>query len=316
LVYVQKKGILISLFAVRTFIQIVVILCTLLVFGAAKLHFEDKLNRDMVTQQLIQPPLKEGTSLQLGQTGAAVALGGLRSLIAAVWNLRAFLYFEDLDWLKLEKSYEVITTLQPQTTHYWTTGAWHLHTNASVHHKEDTEISPFRRAALQRLYITKGSDFLEEGVKHNPDDWQLHNALARVWGDQFKLPDLERSLRHQNDLLACDTLPDYKRTMHERFRYYTMTQLPEHREEALKEGVRLYHASSRNRTPSLVNYLFALQNELNIPEEDRIPETELYSSKKQQLDWLKNLWDRRDQDFPVSGVRAKIEELQRENQTP
>ena len=84
----------------RTFIQIVVILCTLLVFGAAKLRFEDKLNQDLVAQRRSQPRLTEGTSLQLGQTGAAVALGGLRSLIAAVWNLRAFLHFENLDWIK------------------------------------------------------------------------------------------------------------------------------------------------------------------------------------------------------------------------
>jgi hypothetical protein len=316
LVYVQKKGILISLFAVRTFIQIVVILCTLLAFGAAKLHFEDQLNRDMVAQRLIQPPLKQGTSLQLGQTGAAVALGGLRSLIAAVWNLRAFLHFENLDWIKLEKSYQVITTLQPQTTHYWITGAWHLHTNASVHHKEDPELSPFRRAALQKLYITKGSDFLEEGVKHNPDNWKLHDALAKVWSDQFKLPDLERALRHYDNLLACDTVPAYRRTLYERFRYYTLCRLPSRHADALKEGVRLYKASSRNHTPSLVNYLFALQNEFNVSEEDRIPETELYSSKKQQLSWLQNLWDRRDQDFPMSGVRAKIKELQLENETP
>ena len=300
----------------RIFIQIVVILCTLLAFGAAKLHSEDQLHRDMVAQRLLQPPLKEGTSLQLGQTGAAVALGGLRSLIAAVWNLRAFLYFEDLDWIKLEKSYEVITTLQPQTTHYWITGAWHLHTNASVHYKEAPELSSFRRSALQRLYIKKGSDVLEEGVKQNPDNWKLHDALARVWSDPFKLPDLARSLRHYDDLLACDTIPAYRRNMFERFCFYTLCRIPSRRADALKEGVKLYQASAKNHTPSLVNYLFALQNELNIPAEDRIPESALYSSKKQQLRWLKNLWNRRDQDFPVSGVRAKIEQLERENESP
>ena len=88
----------------RVVFQLVVILCVLLGFGVAKLRFEDKLSQDMVEQKLIQPPLKEGTSLRLGQTGAAVALGGLRSLVASIWNLRAFVHFEDLNWLKLEES--------------------------------------------------------------------------------------------------------------------------------------------------------------------------------------------------------------------
>ena len=68
----------------RIVFQIVVILCVLIGFGAAKLSYEDQLNKDMVENQLIQPSLKQGTNLQLGQTGAAVALGGLRSLVAAM----------------------------------------------------------------------------------------------------------------------------------------------------------------------------------------------------------------------------------------
>lgn len=292
--------------------QILVIILTLSAFGAAKLKFEDQLNRDMVDNRLIQPPLKEGTSLQIGQTGATVALGGLRSLVAAVWNMRAFLHFEDLDWIKLEQAYEVITTLQPQTTHYWETGAWHMHTNASVYYKEDPELSSFRQAALQRQYINKGSAFLEEGVRQNPDNWKLHNALARVWSDYYKLPDLNRAVTHYDNTLSCESLPDYKRAMFERFRFYTMTRVPERYEEALKEGLRLYHASPRNRTPSLSNYIFALQNALAIPDNERIPEEQLFPNKKTQLQWLQNLLNRQRQNFPIHGVEAKIEQLRRE----
>jgi len=107
----------------RTIAQIIVIFVVLLGFGFAKYRYEDRLSRDMVNSKLIQPPLREGTSLQLGQTGAAVALGGLRSLVASIWNFRAFLYFEELNWIKVEEAYEIATTLQPQTTYYWETGA-------------------------------------------------------------------------------------------------------------------------------------------------------------------------------------------------
>jgi len=295
----------------RTAFQILVILTTLVGFGVGKLHFENQLNHDMVAQRLIQPPLAEGTSLELGQTGAAVALGGLRSLVAAIWNLRAFLYFEDLDWIKLEQSYKVITTLQPQNIYYWKTGAWHLHTNAAVYYKENPELSPFRRNALQKQYIQKGSEFLEDGVRHNPDSWELHSLLAQLWSDPFKYPDLERAVRHYDDTLACDTLPDYRRSMFERFRFYTMTRIPSQRAKALKEGIKLYHKSPQNRTPSLVNYIFALQNALDIPADQRIPDNQLYPSPEIQLQWLKNLWKRRNQNYPMNGVRAKIDELEK-----
>jgi len=297
-------------------LQILVITGTLIGFGAAKLHFEDRLNQDMVEQQLLQPPIKEGTSLQLGQTGWVVALGGLRSLVAAVWNMRAFLNFENLEWIKLEQNYHVITSLQPQNIHYWETGAWNLHTNASVYYNENPELSPLRRQAMRKLYIKKGSEFLEEGVRENPDSWKLHSALARLWSDQYKFPDLDRSVDHFEDTLACKSLPDYRRKMFERFRFYAMCRIPDRQNEALDLGIELYNASTINRTPSLINYIFALQNALEIPEADRISETDLFPNKKQQLHWLKNLWNRRNQDYPMAGVRAKIEELEEEAQQP
>lgn len=294
----------------RIFLQIIVILAVLISFGAAKLRFEDKLGQDMVEQQLIQPPLKDGTNLQLGQTGAAVALGGLRSLVASIWNLRAFLHFENLDWFKLEQSYEVITTLQPQTTHYWDTGAWHLHTNASVYFKENKDLSPFRRSAMRKKYINKGSAFLEDGIRQNPDNWKLHNSLARLWSDYHKLPDLERALKHYEDTLACESLPSYKRNQLRRFTFYTMTRVEDRERDAYKLGLSLYNESDRNHTPNLVCCLFALQNAIDLPEADRIPDSKLFPNEKTELAWLKNYFAHRGHDYPMDGVRAKISELE------
>jgi len=295
---------------VRALFHIIVIFCILLGFGAAKLRFEDRLNQDMVKARLIQPPLKKGTNLQLGQTSAAVALGGLRSLVASIWNLRAFLHFENLDWLKLEQSYEVITTLQPQTFHYWDTGAWHLHTNASVYYKENKDLSPIRRSAMRIQYIKKGSAFLEEGARQNPENWKLHLALARLWSDKHKSPDLPRALLHYEDTLACDTIPDYKRTQLERFTFYTMTRVQSRESDALALGLRLFDKSARNHTPNLVSCLFALQNSLNIPEADRIPDSKLFPNEQIELRWLKNYFKHRNFDYPMSGVRVKISELE------
>ena len=295
----------------RILFQITVIFCVLLGFGAAKLGCEDRLNQDMVEARLIQPPLREGTSLQLGQTGAAVALGGLRSLVASIWNLRAFLHFENLDWIKLEQSYDIITTLQPQTTYYWDTGAWHLHTNASVFYKENKELSPIRRSSMRMQYIKKGSALLEEGARLNPDNWNLHLALARVWSDHHKVPDLTRALHHYEDTLACDTVPGFKRTQLEREAFYTMTRVQSRKSDALALGHRLFNLTTKNHTPNLVCCIFALQNSLNTSEADRIPEAKLFPNEKLQLIWLRNYFDHRGQDYPMTGVRTKIDTLEK-----
>jgi hypothetical protein len=294
----------------RTTVQIIVITIVLLGFGYAKYQYEDRLSRDMVSQKLIQPPLREGTSLQLGQTGSAVALGGLRSLVAAIWNFRAFLHFEELNWIKVEEAYEVATTLQPQTTYYWETGAWHLHTNASSHYREKTDLSPFRRKSMQRRYIEKGSAFLELGVLQDPDNWKLHSNLSRIWSDHHKLPDIERALKHFDNTLNCESLPEFKRAQIRRFKYYAMTRMDAMREDAYRYGYSLFQESTDNHLPRLCCSLFALQNALDIPVNQRIPENKLFPDAESQLKWLKHYVDQESIGYPMTGVASKIQKLE------
>lgn len=295
----------------RIIIQIVVIFMVLLTFGFAKYRYEDQLSRDMVELKLIQPPLKEGTSLQLGQTGAAVALGGLRSLVAAIWNFRAYLYFEKQNWIKVEEAFEVATTLQPQTTYYWDTGAWHLHTNASAYYNENTDLSPLRRKSMQKRYIEKGSAFLELGITQNPDNWKLHSALSRVWSDFHKMPDIERSLKHFDNTIKCESLPEFRRSQIKRFKYYAMTRLDSIQEEAYRYGYTLFKESNDHHLPKLSCTLFALQNAIGIPEEERIQDSELFPTSQKQLEWLKKYITHEKQGYPMDGVRLKIEQLER-----
>jgi hypothetical protein len=294
----------------RTTAQIIVIFVVLLGFGFAKYQHEDRLSRDMVSHKLIQPPLREGTSLQLGQTGAAVALGGLRSLIASIWNFRAFLYFEELNWIKVEEAYEIATTLQPQTTYYWETGAWQLHTNASSHYRELDDISPYRRRSMQRRYIEKGSSFLELGIKQNPDNWKLHRGLSRIWTDYHKLPDIERALKHFDNTLKCESLPDFRRNQIQRFKYYAMTRLDSIQDDAYRYGCEIYRESTDNHLPKLACTLFALQNALNIGQENRISDEELFPDSQKQLNWLKSYKKAAAQGYPMNGVESKIRQLE------
>ncbi|MCP5535955.1 MAG: hypothetical protein H7A51_06930 [Akkermansiaceae bacterium] len=293
----------------KTLAQLVVVIFVLAGFGLLKVDYEEQIHQELLAEDLIQPPMKNLDKRELGQVSAAAVLGGMRSPIASIENLRAFVHFENLDWAKVETSYQIITALQPQTTHYWDTGAWHLHTNASVYYKENKDLSPFKQSAMRRRYIDKGSAFLEEGVRQNPDNWQLHNALARLWSDYHKLPDLKRALKHYEDTLACKSLPDYKRTQLMRFTFYTMTRVKGREKDAYTMGRELFDASDRNHTPNLVCCLFVLQNLLAVPETERIPETALFPDEKTQYAWLQNYFDHRSQDYPMDGVRAKILEL-------
>ncbi|MDG1358103.1 MAG: hypothetical protein P8P36_07920 [Akkermansiaceae bacterium] len=294
----------------RTAVQIVVIFVVLLVFGFAKYQHEDRLSRDMVSHKLIQPPLRDGTSLQLGQTGAAVALGGLRSLVAAIWNFRAFIHFEELNWIKVEEAYEVTTTLQPETTYYWETGAWHLHTNASSYFRENNDLSPYRRKSMQKRYIEKGSSFLELGITHNPDNWKLHRNLSRIWSDHHKIPDIKRAIKHFDNTLNCKSLPEFRRAQTQRFKYYAMTRLDTIQEETYRLGCELFKASTDNHLPKLSCTLFALQNALNIPQKERIPDSELFPNSEMQLAWLKHYIAAKKIGYPMNGVDLKIQQLE------
>lgn len=294
----------------RSLSQIFIIITALALFGAVKLRFEVNLSQTMVEQNLIQPPLKKGTSLQLGQTGAAVALGGLRSLMASIWNLKAFNHFEDLDWIKLEESYDIVTTLQPQTVLYWKTGAWHLHTNASVYYNENADLSPMRQSQMRQKYIKKGSAFLEAGITQNPDQWKLHLELARLWSDSYKKTDLPRAIGHYQDTLACESLPEFEQEKLERFLFYTMTRSQEHSTEAYAMGVELFKRPG-NHKPNLACCLFALQNLLQTPEVQKISEKELFPSDSTKLTWLENYWDHRRLGYPMHGVEAGIAQLRK-----
>ena len=295
----------------RALVHFIVIILVLGSFGLLKLSFEQNLHSSMLEKELILPPMKRLDKRELGQVGAAAVLGGMRSPMASFENLRAFSHFQNLDWPKIEKSYQIITALQPQTTHYWETGAWHLHTNASVHYLENKELSPMRRKALQKKYITKGSVFLEDGLKQNPDNWRLHRALAWLWSDRHKLPDFDRAVKHYDGMLASETLPEYSRNRYTRARFYSLARIPERQEEALHEGISIFKKTSDNHLPNMICVLFALQNAMPPPEGKRISDEELFPDKKTQYLWLKNYRLRRSNEFIMDGVDDKLRELEK-----
>ena len=68
---------------------------------------------------------------------------------------------------------------------------------------------------------------------------------------------------------------------------------------------------------SCLAIFFAYQNELNIPEGERIPLLEVFRSKEEAFKHLDNYYFRKEQGFPVTGVREQMIELAKDlNQQP
>ncbi|NJM36475.1 MAG: hypothetical protein HC845_00580 [Akkermansiaceae bacterium] len=62
----------------------------LLLFGAARMPYEAALAKELRAARLTPQPLEIGTREKIGQTSSAVALGGLRTLVATFLSLRAY----------------------------------------------------------------------------------------------------------------------------------------------------------------------------------------------------------------------------------
>ena len=89
-----------------------------------------------------------------------------------------------------------------------------------------------------------------------------------------------------------------------------MTRLKSLEKEAYSYGYDLFKESADNHLPKLSCTLFALQNSLNIAQNERIPDSELFPSSQKQLEWLKNYIIHEKQGYPMDGVRLKIQQLE------
>ncbi len=208
--------------------KLTVILLVLFLTGLARLPFEQKLAVELRERGLIQAPIDLDTRDKLGQTTYAVALGGLRSLVAAIKNLSAHTHFGNQEWFKLEEEYQTITTLQPRVRYYWETGAWHLAYNAYADYADKPGVPEARRRLAQKDFLARGRRMLEEGVENNPRDWRLHQALARLLNDPFKPQDLPAAAAVFEKALQIEGVPQQL----QREYLYTLSRIPERNEDA------------------------------------------------------------------------------------
>lgn len=245
--------------------RIATVLVVLLAFGAAKLKFEQSLDAQYRAEFFRGAKIDLNLREQLGQVGFIAALSGFRAVIADGLYLTAFSAFENMQWGRLVLLFNNITTLQPRMLQYWNEAAWHTGYNAAAAALDD----PFQprealRIKAEREYWRIGRDFLERGIRNNPDHYLLYDSLGTLLRDKFK--DHCAAAKAFAKAGECKDAMGYEK----RFAAYELAQCPGKEREAYELLLKYYNMGEDQRLPTLLKQLGRLQELLKIPQNQRV----------------------------------------------
>lgn len=202
---------------------------------------------------------------QVGQSGFLAALSGFRSPVAAFLWIEAHTAWEKTEWGRMAGLFNTVTTLQPHSLLYWDIAAWHMAWNASAAALQDTkQQSEVLRERARRQYIQLGRDFLERGIRNNPDSYLLHERLGILLRD--KVEDHDASANAFARAAVLPGAPAYIR----RFAAYEAAKVPGREHEAYDCLLSIYNEGEKMRAPNLMTLLRQLEDKLNIPASQRI----------------------------------------------
>ena len=239
----------------------------LLLVGAAKLPVEHALWKSRATHELELTPLTLDLRDQVGQLGFAAALSGFRAIMADILFIQAHVAWERTDWARVLLLFRQVTTLQPRVILFWDMAAWHMAWNAATAALNDPSKPRLAlRVRAQREYFDLGRDFLERGIKNNPEKPQLYEALARLYRDKYR--DHTRAAEFFGKAAEKPGAPTYA----ERFAAYELSYCEDREGEAYERLLELYQRGQKERLPTLIRRLKFLEDKLNIPLDQRIPE--------------------------------------------
>src|SRR5439155_14901665 len=166
--------------------RLVLVLVIVLVLGAAKLPIERELSAVHRQEHFRGVEFNLDLREQVGQLGFIAALSGFRAMVADFIFMQAHAAWERTDWGRVLWLFRQVTTLQPRASLFWDMAAWHMAWNASVAAMNDPSQPRLAlRVKAQREYFALGKDFLEHGIKNNPDKPQLYEAMARLCREKF-----------------------------------------------------------------------------------------------------------------------------------
>jgi hypothetical protein len=293
----------------------------LLAAGAARLPVEAEWTAQFRGAGLLRQGVAADTRAKIGQTFYAVALGGLRTLVATFFNLRALGFYEDRDWDRMHETFETMVALAPRTGEYWTSGAHHQAMNAASYYRNDEflDLPPLRREALWRASVRRGREFAERGTRQVPDDWKLHAFLGFLLTDRYRYSafgDLDETFAaaasEYRAAADCPGSLPYLR----RFELYALARVKTRKGEALELARSLY-ANPANRTPTLRRVSFALEMWAQPTTTDPVTlAVERFGSAPAAYRELGDYWQHGAACLPMDGVALTLRKLEQQLAIP
>ncbi len=239
----------------------------LLLFGALKFNFEQRLTEEHRAAFFHGAKLDLTMRQQIGQTAFLAALSGFRSVVADFLWVGAHDAWQKTEWARMTLLFQNVTALQPRNTMFWATSAWHLGYNASLAAYEDkNQLREALRFQARKKYYQLAEDFLLRGIRNNPDSYTLYESMATLYRDKFDNP--ERTYEYFNKAAQFPGAPVYEK----RFALYSLAKVPGREREAYDRLLALYKLGPSERLPSLLKQLKILEEKLNIPASERIPD--------------------------------------------
>jgi tetratricopeptide (TPR) repeat protein len=240
------------------------IVLSILIFGAARLPLEHRLTETHRRLHFRAVDFNLDLREQLGQLGFVAALSGFRSLVADAFFIEAHVAWEQTDWARVLFLFREVTTLQPRAVLFWDMAAWHMAWNASAAAMNDPR-QPRQALRLKaaREYFQLGKDFLERGIKNNPDRPELYEALGRLYRDKYE------DHEHASEFFAKAAALPGAHSYAKRFAAYELAQCPGREREAYERLRTLYDFGEQERLPTLVRHLKELEIKLDIPPQQR-----------------------------------------------
>lgn len=238
-------------------------------FGVTKLPAERALFQQRRQLNLSDIQLDLNLREQIGQTGFVAAMSGFRAVVADILFIQAHVAWERTEWGRLLMLFRQVTTLQPRVVLFWDMAAWHMAWNASVAAMNDPgQPRQSLRIKAQRECFALGKEFLEDGIRNNPDQPKLYESLARLYKDKYN--DHARASESFAKAAALPGAPGYDR----RFSAYELSYCEGREQEAYQRLRELYDDGEKERLPTLIKRLKFLENKLDIPAEQRIADPE------------------------------------------
>jgi hypothetical protein len=246
-----------------------IVLAAIFAFGALKLPSERALALEHRDSHFVEPELNLDLREKIGQLSFVAVLSGFRAVLADFLFIKAHVAWERTEWGRVLFLFRQITALQPHVPFFWDTAAWHMAWNASVAALNDpSQPRQALRVKAQRDYFALGKDFLERGIKNNPRNPKLYESMAMLYRDKYN--DHAHASEFYRKAADCPGAPSYDK----RFSAYELSYCAGWEPQAYIQLRRLYDEGEQERLPTLIKRLKYLEAKLNIPKEQRIPDSE------------------------------------------